>query len=302
MLYHAFGFIVKSDIEIPEFQKLEKDLDYQITIKEDNLPNQLPSSPTKIEKAGFEKDQKTFLLTIPEVATFYIENGNTIIFDRSDTKIEDDSVRLFLLGTCMGIVMQQKGIICLHGSAIVYKDFVFTFVGKSGVGKSSILNYFLSKGAQILSDDIIRIEQTDDGYFAYPAYPQTKLWEDGVDHFEYKDKSLRKLRPELNKFGVKIGQDEFESKKKKVSKCITLSWNKLEEIKHRTVDPIEAGFWYRKNIYRIQAFVTPEEKQQIFQCSIDLAKKLPLINVSRPKGYPFETFTSFIESLLIDNK
>lgn len=45
---------------------------------------------------------------------------------------DERKVRLFILGTCMAVIMMQRGILPLHGSAVVIDGWAYAFVGHSG--------------------------------------------------------------------------------------------------------------------------------------------------------------------------
>jgi ABC-type dipeptide/oligopeptide/nickel transport system ATPase component len=49
-------------------------------------------------------------------------------------------------------------------------------LGESGAGKSTLAAYLLSQGAQIVTDDMLRLSEIDGGCFAEPGQPRIKLF------------------------------------------------------------------------------------------------------------------------------
>ena len=74
---------------------------------------------------------------------------------------DEDKIRLYILGTCMGALLMQRKILPLHGSAIAIDGKAYAFVGDSGAGKSTLASAFLSKGYKLLSDDVIAVSLSE---------------------------------------------------------------------------------------------------------------------------------------------
>lgn len=70
---------------------------------------------------------------------------------------DEKKVRLFILGTCMAVIMMQRGILPLHGSAVVIDGWAYAFVGHSGAGKSTLSAALASRGYPLLTDDVVAL-------------------------------------------------------------------------------------------------------------------------------------------------
>lgn len=298
MIYNAFGFRIQSeDLELPELIKNTVDIEFDISINEVTSIPQIKDI-NKIVKAGFEKTDNDFLLSVPDVSDYFVTNGNQIFFRKKNDDVSEDSVRLFLLGTCMGILMQQRGIICLHASGVLLNDKLTLFMGKSGAGKSSMLNYFKNKGSKVLGDDIVRIEIEDDKVYGYPSYPQSKLWKDGIDKFNLHNKIVRRIRPEIEKFGVKIDYKLFLKERVEIDSCFLIGWNKLKGIVSSEFNTIKKANLYNNNVYRRSAFQTTKEKKNLFDQSLELARLIPLNVLSRSRDVSISEFIDEISIIL----
>lgn len=65
-------------------------------------------------------------------------------------------------------LLEKKGDFMIHASALEYNKFAYLFVGKSGVGKSTIVN-LLDDDYQILADDSGILRKENDNYYFYQS-------------------------------------------------------------------------------------------------------------------------------------
>ena len=75
---------------------------------------------------------------------FCIQEGKRIIVSPIEGSDEDE-IRLYILGTCMGAILMQRKILPLHGSAVAIDGKAYAIVGDSGAGKSTLASAFLTK-------------------------------------------------------------------------------------------------------------------------------------------------------------
>lgn len=185
--YKAFGRNIISDILIREF----------IEASSEGLPEILIQSG--------KNALADFILSIKSVGTFYISKGSEILY-QAEANIHPDVFRLFLLGSAMGALLQQRGLVVLHGNALSWKgDSCEIYVGHSGAGKSTMAAYAWQQGAHILADDICAIEFDEHGCpRVIPSYPQLKLWQNTADLLRIETNALPRVRPEDEKYALRI--------------------------------------------------------------------------------------------------
>src|SRR5690606_97236 len=104
----------------------------------------------------------SLLLQVDGVARYLVSGGRRITIDR-DPAVEDDDVRLFLLGSVFGAMLHQRGDLVLHGSAIEWEGAAVVFMGFSGVGKSTTASAFRQRGHAVLTDDLCVVRPGADG-------------------------------------------------------------------------------------------------------------------------------------------
>ena len=87
------------------------------------------------------------MFQVPDIAIFAIQDGNKI-FVSPMKEYEEDMIRLWILGTCMGAILMQRKVYPLHGSAVIINGKAYAFVGDSGAGKSTLASAFIQQGYQ----------------------------------------------------------------------------------------------------------------------------------------------------------
>ncbi|MFT4143055.1 MAG: hypothetical protein QM644_01260 [Mobilitalea sp.] len=212
--YHAFGLIIESDIPMEELLLTGVDIS-DVEIKKGEVPNVLENALVNTET--FKVSKNEYLASIKEVGKFYVAKGKYILYEPIDG-LNIEIIKLYLLGSCMGAILYQRGILPLHGSCIKIADKAVIITGASGAGKSTIAAALRQKGCLSLSDDVIAINFTDNELWAIPSYPGIKLWEDALVRLSIgSDKrSLGRCQDEYTKYALK-NVDEFYNHPQEIS-------------------------------------------------------------------------------------
>ncbi len=299
-IYTAFGLKIFS----PELRLLElpltKESCFDVKIIIQNKNSLIEGN--KFTAGFFEGSYQKFTFNPDTKIQFCIENGETITIRKFDKSISEDTLRLYILGTCMGILLQQRNILSLHASGLVKEKQTFLLTGDSGVGKSTSLHYFSNKGYKVIGDDVLPILKGKK-LQVIPAYPHSKLWEQTIEELRI-DKTLisRRIRPELKKYGVLLNH-QFYNKKIIPQFVIWLDWHEETSIKFERVNQDKAFFIYRQNIYRREALISKESQKLLLDYASFLAQELPLYRFKRPKKKGqiishYESLEKYINQLL----
>lgn len=210
--YRAYGLTFASDIALPELlptQPPGPDRAADVTIR--TGPDLAPPAPDPTE-AGDMQDGWTpispfaqvrdqgFCLTLPEIAQYTIRDGTTILV-RPATGIDAASVRVFLLGSALGALLFQRGLLVLHGNAINMGGQAMLCLGPSGAGKSTLAAAFAARGYPVLADDVVAI---DGDCAALAGIPRVKLWQDAATRLKIDTGGLARIRPELEKYHLPL--------------------------------------------------------------------------------------------------
>jgi hypothetical protein len=135
---------------------------------------------------------------------YKIQEGKRILVTPKEN-YDENKLRLFLLGSCMGTLLIQRAVLPLHGSAIDIEGRAFALVGRSGAGKSTLASAFLQRGYRLLTDDVIPVSMSRDGIsYVTPAFPQQKLWMDSLNNLGMNSKDYLPIIQSLPKFAIPV--------------------------------------------------------------------------------------------------
>ncbi|MGF1728819.1 hypothetical protein [Photobacterium kasasachensis] len=283
--YHCFGLNIASELECPELFSDTLTEEANVTIRFGQVPEKL-SNYKAFGVRYFAKPGK-LLLTIDDVAKYLIINGNEIIVDPAP-KANEDSIRLFLLGSALGALLQQRGMLVLHGSVVDIGDRCVTFVGHSGMGKSTLATAFSQRGYKLLSDDLcaIKFDNNNQTAMVYPGYPQTKLWQDALEQLNHDPETLSRIRPEISKRKLPIHQ-VFSRQPKPLSHLFQLGSTDEKTVQCSHLSGADIIECLKTHSYRQQYILGHGLEVAHFKQCIALAQQITSYDLKRPNNKQF---------------
>ncbi|EGI2115024.1 aldolase [Listeria monocytogenes] len=200
--YYAFGLNILSELPLPELNcPAIPDDNIDIVIKTRDLAN---AEIQLDEEKGFTVYRNEVVFEVSNTALFSIRNGREIIVVPLE-EFDKDRVRLYVLGTCMGVLLMQQHILPLHGSAVAVDGKAYTIVGNSGAGKSTLASAFINEGYKLISDDVIPVTFSDKNIpVIQPSYPQQKLWEESLNNFGMDARAYQPLFERETKYSIPV--------------------------------------------------------------------------------------------------
>ncbi len=202
--YRVAGLSVASEIALPGLIAGLPGHAPDVTIRRgpvpDNLPDQSAAGPT------WQVADKQFLLRIPDIARFLLNDGHEIVF-APETEDAAADIPIFILGTVFGILLHQRERIVLHASAVEVNGRAVLFCGASGAGKSTLAAALAQRGYPLVTDDFCTL--TIDGRavpLVHPDGRQLKLWAQAIDRLELAQNRGERVRRSLEKFYVQPRQ------------------------------------------------------------------------------------------------
>ncbi len=201
-LYSCFDFRLRSDIRLAELAPAGGTDDRTtVDVRVARVPETLPDAPPP--QSGLQVRGETVLLSVPGVARYLVQNGHEMLVDPAPGAAERN-VRLFLLGSALGILSHQRGLLPLHANAIVADGGAYAFGGHSGAGKSTLAAHFARAGYEILCDDVCAVSFADGVPSVWPGPPRLKLWGDAAQAFGHDRASLNQAIDGLDKYHVPL--------------------------------------------------------------------------------------------------
>lgn len=209
-LFHhrIHGLSVESEIELPVSTRVPG-TPPDIRILLGTVPGRLEN----VRAAGvlYEAAPGEFLLELDGVARYWVRDGREIVVQK-DVDADDDSVRVFLLGSALGALIHQRKMLPLHASAVVMDGKCIGFAGRSGIGKSTLAAAFCALGYPALGDDVLVVGAENGGpAIVWPEGQHLKLWADSARRLRLPTRSLPRFRgfkkkylrsPETPKTGI----------------------------------------------------------------------------------------------------
>jgi hypothetical protein len=234
--YRAFGLSIASEMILPELI-LDPDPSGTADLEIQETKAEISEDDALSGGNGTPPDGLSFRLSINGIADFLIEGGDRITFRRADPDVEDANIRLFLLGSCLGSALQQRGCVVLHGNAVTTDGKTCRIVvGHSGAGKSTSAALAYQQGARILADDVCAITLDAEGTpWVHPSYPQLKLWKASADLLGISVEGLRRVHKDEEKYKLPI-KDRFWPTPLPLAEVIELSPDHTEESLTRGYD------------------------------------------------------------------
>jgi hypothetical protein len=121
-----------------------------------------------------------FAVCFPGAAEFIWNANSRVLTVRANDGAAPHTVRHLLLDQVLPRVMAHIGHTVLHASCILTEWGAVAFVGRSGLGKSTISAALESLGCKILSDDGVAVTVGNSVVDACATYPSLRLMPDSV--------------------------------------------------------------------------------------------------------------------------
>lgn len=198
--YLLCGWRVRSEIALPEeiaWRGDDRPIDIAIRIGEvaETLPNAVQATPFQ-QIAG----DGVCRLEIAAAGRYLVSSGREVVVQPA-VGASAAELRLFLLGTVLGMLCHQRGLFPLHASCVRMGDGAVAFCGASGAGKSTLAASLTQRGYALLADDVTAIDTSPAaGPIMWPALPRMRLWRDSLDTLEVGTETLERDRIQLEKY------------------------------------------------------------------------------------------------------
>jgi hypothetical protein len=126
------------------------------------------------EGAVYGTHEEAFI-AVRGIGVFRIQGGREIVVDPAPG-VDQQSLRVFLLGGALGLLLHQRGYLVLHASAVAIDNVAVVFLGNSGEGKSTLAFALCTEGHGIIADDIVAVDLSEPGEpRVLPAFPRLKI-------------------------------------------------------------------------------------------------------------------------------
>lgn len=283
--YKAYDLLIKSEMVLPEFLTFG---DAESTTGSSSVTIRFGDVPAALEDPTgqgvlYQTSANRFLLKMEGVARYLVEGGNEIVVQPAPGSLESD-VRVFLLGSCFGALLHQRGVLVLHASGIGNEKGAFLFVGQSGIGKSTLLGELLRRGHRMLVDDVCAAVPDATGYpVIQPAYPRTRMWADTASKLKVETTRLDRTRPNMEKYERQV-PDQFWDQSAPLRCIYHLTSSNSDELSLNPLVRVRAFGVVLDNTYRHIFLDGLEMRKPHFDLVSSVASRVGVKQIVRPSG------------------
>ncbi len=301
--YRLFSLCVESCIDLPETPVIGNEIPPDVVIEYKSIQTKMrPAGGKALNLFGFVTIDSNCMQFGSLAGVYEISNGNHIAIDPEEGATQEQ-IRLFLLGTSMGILLTQRGLLPLHGGAVVVNGKAVVITGHAGAGKSTITSTLVKQGLQYLTDDVSTVMTTQEGYYVLPSYPQRKLVRDACVRLGFNPSELPVVDPIRDKFAIRDSEN-WHNEKAPFAVMVRLVPAQVDdEVKARVLNAKESielivESLYRNFLQKEKGVYTPN----MFKQFLLIASKIKMLEVSIPRNIEnLEQSTCALIEILNDN-
>jgi hypothetical protein len=224
--YLAYGLSIRATMPLPELVAGEQ-AEGRVSIRfgrVDAPPSEIAEkgwghfSPTPYEDHIFWRGAGSFL----------VRGGRDVIIDPSQ-ELDERTLRLFILGPILAVLLRQRGHLLLHASAVAVADEAVLFLGGAGWGKSTMAATLHARGHGLVTDDVAVVHTEESCSMLFPGFPQLKLWPETLVTLGDDPGELPKCNPRFEK-RVRPASDKFSSAPLPIKRIYVLDKSNSAEI------------------------------------------------------------------------
>ena len=253
------------------------------TIDYGHLPEQL-NAPIKTTPIWQSTDSQ-LLYHYPLAGRYLVSHGESILIER-DSEAADWNIQNALVRAPLGALLQQRGNLVLHASAVRVGDKGFIFMGRSAAGKSTLSAYMVHRmNCAFLSDEICSITFENNIAMIHSSSPEIRLFNDTKNWLKLTPKTTSQENPPPKNH---IDQtDRAENQPLEIAAIYHLD-EPIDMNSPTLITPIQkrlAMDVLQENTYRAN-FITGEKSvKAYFKGRAALVNTVPIFNFTRPKDF-----------------
>ncbi len=122
-----------------------------------------------------------YLLRFPDLADFEVSADGTEVIAHPATATDEPTLEHLYINQLVPLALSRQGRPAYHASVVTVPGGAVAFLGKTGMGKSTLAASFALNEAAFLTDDALLIEENDSGCRAVPSHASLRLWDDSVE-------------------------------------------------------------------------------------------------------------------------
>lgn len=168
---------------------------------------------TRLGKGGLSigflyRETDEDILHFTDVADFRIRPGRIDVHVHQASR-ETGMAELYILGQVMSYWFERQGLLTFHSSGVFIEGRAIAFVSRHGGGKSGLAAALVSEGAQLVTDDVLVLDESEDNWMTRSSFPLMRMWPDEAEHFLGSYADLPRVQKDSEKRSVAVGEGGF---------------------------------------------------------------------------------------------
>lgn len=275
--YRGYGLQIESDIPCPELADGSPCQSRDVVIRLGPVPERL-TQPVSVG-GYYDLEPDRVLLRIRSVGRYLVNAGIEIVVDRR-WDAEEANLRMFLLGSGIGALLQQRGFLVLHGSSVKTEDGAVSFLGASGRGKSTLAWALNRRGWPLISDDIAAVRFSAGGLpCLLPGPPTFRLCLAAMETFG----AASEWRADSDQKRVLPAFDRYCEQPTPLCRVYVLAEPDSSACVIRQLYGIDAASAILSHLYRPQFIVLAEDRTALFHGCVEIARHSMVYRVTWPR-------------------
>ena len=286
--YRLYGLVVESDFELPAQETGRGPAD--LTVRSAGfgpVPNDAPDG-TLLARRDVQgvryfatKTEDGYVIRYPDVCDAVVNAE----LDSIDFYCPDESTQplahAVFVGNVMSKVMMLAGGCVLHASAVAYDGKGFAFIGPPGAGKTTVASMICSVGGRLVTDDVLRLVEHEDGWHAPPGTSQLRLRKTAASLAETLGGSTERTVDERTGVSLPLADDVHIA-------ALVFPWPSRDiSAVELTAVTQEDALMQLTRFPRIAGWTDHEVLARNFRWNARLARELPCCEARIPWGPPF---------------
>jgi hypothetical protein len=128
----------------------------------------------------FYRNETGYLLRFPDLADFEVSASGKSVAAYPAPGTDEVTLEHLYINQVVPLALSRQGRPAFHASVVTVPGGCVAFLGKTGMGKSTLAASFALEDAAFLTDDALIIDEND-GIRAMPSRASLRLWEDSVE-------------------------------------------------------------------------------------------------------------------------
>lgn len=277
--YYCYGLNIRSEIEIPEFLYSEmSDADVEVRYGDKNKIK-IEHSPE--EPYALRRTSEEITLWMDKIGGLQTRRGRDLVIAPAEEAGE--GFRFLVAGVGMGLILYQRGVSSLHGSAVSIDGQAVGFVGWKGMGKSTTAGVFHSQGYPVITDDVLPFHVHADSVLATPSFPHLKLFPDTIETAlaENPEEHLR-IDPKNEKRGRAVAEN-FPRRSVPLRCIYVLDWGERDsDLESTDLTGRDACLELLRHSFSLRMFKSDGATPKQLDTMSQLADRVPVRKLKRP--------------------